>query len=132
MCDLLTPVVMETLDYFDLHDLVLNDDDYDEIQDAYCKLYNFCMKSLKSSTKLKAKFKKVKLEKDELIAKLDEANNLNGNLKNQFSYQVDKIKSVEEQIVESKTEVEKLTSAKLAIEPNSKEKHFYIPPFRRK
>ena len=33
------------------------------------------MKSFKSFAKLKAKFKKVKLEKDELIAKLDEANN---------------------------------------------------------
>ena len=69
--------------------------------------------------------------KDELIAKLDEANNLNHNLKNQFSSQVDKIKSLEEQIVESKTEVEKLTSSKLVVEPSSKEKYFYIPPFKR-
>ena len=56
LCDPLTPVIMETLDCFDLHDLMLNDDD--DIQDAYCKLYNFCMKSLECSTKLKAKFKK--------------------------------------------------------------------------
>ena len=113
---------METLDCFDLHDLVLNDDD--DIQDAYYKLYNFCMSSLKSSTKLKAKFKKVKLEKDDLIVILDEANNLNENFKNQISSQVDKIKSLEEQLVEFKTEVEKLTSAKLIVEPNSKEKRF--------
>ena len=73
---------METLDCFNLHDLVLNDDD--DIQDAYCTLYNFCMRSLKSSTKLKAKFKKVKLEKDYLIAKLDEANNLMNNVKIKF------------------------------------------------
>ena len=79
----MTPVVMETLDCVDLHDLVLNDDD--DIQDAYCKLYNFCMKSLKCFTKLKANFKKVKLERDELIAKLDEANNLNEKFKNQIS-----------------------------------------------
>ena len=46
---------MDTLACFDLHDLVLNDDN--DIQDAYCKLYKFCMKYLKSSTKLKAKFK---------------------------------------------------------------------------
>ena len=85
---------METLDCFDLHDLMLNDDD--DIQDAYCKLYNFCIRSLKSSTKLKAKFKKAKLEKDDLIAKLDEANNLNKNFKNRISSQVDKIKSLEE------------------------------------
>ena len=120
---------METLDCFDLHDLVLNDDD--DIQDAYCKLYNFCMRSLKSSTKLKAKFKKVKLEKNDLIAKLDETNSLNENFKNQISSQVDKIKSLEEQLVEFKIEIEKLTSAKLLVEPNSKEKYFYIPQFKR-
>ena len=120
---------METLNCFDLHDLVLNDDD--NIQDAYCKLYNFCMKSLKCSTKLKANFKKVKLERDELIAKLDEANNSNEKFKNQISSQLNKIKSLKEQLVESKTKVEKLTSAKLVVEPNSKEKDFYIPPFKR-
>ena len=62
---------------------------------------------------------------------MDEANNLNENFKNQMSSQVDKIKSLEEQLVESKTEVEKLTSVKLVIEPNSKEKDFYNPPFKR-
>ena len=35
MCDLLTPIVMDTANCFDLHDLVLNDND--DIQDAYCK-----------------------------------------------------------------------------------------------
>ena len=44
---------------------------------------------------------------------------------------MDKIKSSEEQLTESKTEVEKLTSAKVVVEPNSKEKGFYIPPFER-
>ena len=120
---------MEILDCFDLHDLVLNDDD--DIQNTYCKLYNFCMKSLECSTKLKVNFKNVKPEKDELIAKLDEANNLNEKFKNKISSQVDKIKSLEEQQVESKTKVEKLTSAKLVHKPNSKEKVFYIPPFKR-
>ena len=51
---------METLDCFDLHNLVLNDDD--DIQDAYCKFYNFCLKSLKWSTKLKANFKRSNLK----------------------------------------------------------------------
>ena len=51
--------------------------------------------------------------------------------KNQISFQVDKIKSFEEQLVESKTKVEKITSAKLVVDPNSKEKDFYIPPFKR-
>ena len=44
---------------------------------------------------------------------------------------MDKIKSLEEQLVESKIEVEKLTSSKLVIELSSKEKYFYIPPFKR-
>ena len=46
-------------------------------------------------------------------------------------HQVDKIKSLEEQLVEFKTKVENLTSAKLVVEPNSKEKDFFIPPFKR-
>ena len=66
-----------------------------------------------------------------MIAKLDEANNLNENFKNQISSQVEKTKSLEEQLVEFKIEVEKLTSAKLVVEPNSKETYFYIPPFKR-
>ena len=44
---------------------------------------------------------------------------------------MDKIKSLEKQLVESKTEVEKLTSVILVVEPNSKEKDLYIPPFKR-
>ena len=43
---------------------------------------------------------------------------------------MEKIKSLEKQLVESKTKVEKLTSAKLVVEPNLKEKDFYIPPFK--
>ena len=37
---------------------------------------------------------------------------------------MEKIKGLEEQLVESKAEIEKLTSAKLVVEPNSKEKCF--------
>ena len=92
----------------------MNDDD-DDIQDAYCKLYKF----------------HVRFVKDKFIAKLDETNKLNENLNFQFSSHVDKIKSLEEQLVESKTKVEKLTSAKLVVEPKSKEKYFYIAPFKR-
>ena len=44
---------------------------------------------------------------------------------------MDKIKSLEEQLVEFKSEVEKLSSVKLVVEPNSKEKDFYISPFKR-
>ena len=44
---------------------------------------------------------------------------------------MEKTKSLEEQLVEFKIEVEKLTSAKPVVEPNSKEKDFYIPLFKR-
>ena len=37
---------------------------------------------------------------------------------------------MEEQLLEFKTEVEKLTSAKLVVEPNLKEKDFYISSFK--
>ena len=66
-----------------------------------------------------------------MITKLDETNNLNENFKNQISSQVDKIKSLEERLVEFKTEIEKLNIAKLLVEHNPKEKDFYIPPFKR-
>ena len=38
---------------------------------------------------------------------------------------------MEDKLVEFKTEVEKLTSVKLIVEPNLKEKDFYIPQFKR-
>ena len=45
---------------------------------------------------------------------------------------MDKIKSLEEQLIETKTEVKKLTNVKLVVEPNSKEKKkSYTPPFKR-
>ena len=44
---------------------------------------------------------------------------------------MDKIKNLEEQLFESKTEVEKLTSVILVVEPNSRQKDLYIPPFKR-
>ena len=53
---------------------------------------------------------------------MDESNKLNENLKNQFSSHMDKIKSLEEQLIETKTEVKKLTNVKLVVKPNSKEK----------
>ena len=43
LCDPLTLVIMETLNFFDLHDPILNDDD--DIQDAYCKLYQMDVKT---------------------------------------------------------------------------------------
>ena len=39
---------------------------------------------------------------------------------------MEKIKSLEEQLVEFKIEIEKLTSSKLAFKPKSKEREIYI------
>ena len=44
---------------------------------------------------------------------------------------MNKIKSLEKQLVESKTKFEKLTSSKLVVKSNLKENDFYIPPFKR-
>ena len=53
------------------------------------------------------------------------------NLKIKFHLKRTKLKSLEEKLVESKIEVEKLTSAKLLVEPNSKKKSVQVPPFKR-
>ena len=47
-------------------------------------------------------------------------------VKNQYSSQLGKIKSLEEQLVKSITEVKILTSAKIFVEPNSKENFFLV------
>lgn len=78
---------------------------------------------------INSKKSKKGFQKYELIVKLDNTNKLKEIFKNQYSSQVDKVKSMEEQLVEFKFELEKLTSAKLFKEPNSKDNNVYIPPF---
>jgi len=78
------------------------------------------------------------LEKDELIVRLDESNKKNEFLRNQISSQDEKMKSLEQELVESKAKIENLTSTKPVVDNRSvsislkpKTEKVYIPPFKR-
>ena len=59
------------------------------------------------------------IEKDELIVRLDESNKNNEFLRNQFSSQDEKMKSLEQELAESKAKLENLSNTKLAIDNRS-------------
>ena len=78
------------------------------------------------------------LEKEELVVRLDEYNKKNEFLRNQISSQDEKMKSLEQELVESKAKIENLTSTKHGVDNRSvsislkpKTKKVYILPFRR-
>ena len=96
------------------------------------------MKSIKIAKKFKEKLKLANLEKDELIVRLDESNKKNEFLRSQISSQDEKMKSLEQELVESKTKIENLTSTKPTVDNRSvsvslkpKTEKVYIPPFKR-
>ena len=59
------------------------------------------------------------LEKEELVVRLDESNKKNEFLRNQISCQDEKMKSLEQELVESRTKIENLTSTKPAVDNRS-------------
>ena len=78
------------------------------------------------------------LEKEELVVRLDESNKKNEFLRNQISSQDEKMKSLEQELVESKVKIENLTCTKFAVDNRSvsvslkpKTEKIYIPPFKR-
>ena len=78
------------------------------------------------------------LEKEELVVRLDESNKKNKFLGNQISSQDEKMKSLEQELVESKAKIENLTSTILVVDNRSvsislkpKTEKVYIPPFKR-
>ena len=80
----------------------------------------------------------VNLEKEELVVRLDESNKKNEFLRNQISSQDEKMKSLEQELVESKAKIENLTSTKpavgnrsVSVSLKSKTEKVYIPPFKR-
>ena len=73
----------------------------------------------------------VKLEKEELIVKLDEANKLNDICKTQFYLKWIKIKSLDEEHVKFKAKLEIVSSDNLDKGPKSNDIKLYIPPFKR-
>ena len=109
-----------------------------DLIDACETLRKELLKSMKISKKFKEELKLANLEKAELVVRLDESNKKNEFLRNQISSQYEKMKSWEQELVESKAKIENLTSTKPAIDNRSvsislkpKTKKVYIPPFKR-
>ena len=96
------------------------------------------LKSIKIAKKFKEELKLANLEKKELIVRLDESNKKNEFLRNQISSQDEKMKSLEQELVESKATIENLTSTKPVVDNRSvsvsfkpKTEKVYIPHFKR-
>ena len=96
------------------------------------------LKSMKIAKKFKEELKLATLEKEELIVRLDESNKKNEFLRNQISSQDENMKSLEQELVESKAKIENLTSIKSAVNNKSvfvslkpKTEKVYIPHFKR-
>ena len=83
--------------------------------DAYETLRKELLKSMKIAKKLKEELKLANLEKEELIVRFDESNKKNEFLRNQISSKDEKMKSLEQELVEFKTKIENLTSTKPAV-----------------
>ena len=106
--------------------------------DAYETLRKELLKSMKIAKKFKEELKLANLEKEELVVRLDESNKKNKFLRNQISSQDEKMKSLEQELVESKGKIRNLTSTKPALDNRSiyvflkpKTEKFYTPPFKR-
>ena len=74
---------------------------------------------MKIAKKFKEELKLANLEKEELFVRLDESNKKNEFLRNQISSQDEKMKSLEQVLVESKAKIENLTSTKPAVDNRS-------------
>ena len=74
---------------------------------------------MKIAKKFKEESKLANLEKEELVVRLDESNRKNEFLRNQISSQDEKMKSLEQELVESKAKIENLTSTKLVVDNRS-------------
>ena len=106
--------------------------------DACETLRKELVKSMKIAKKFKEELKLANLEKEDLIVRLDESNKKNEFLRNQISSQAEKMKSLEQELVESKTKIENLTSTKPVVDDRSvyvslklKTEKVYIPPFKK-
>ena len=98
------------------------------------------LKFIKIAKKFKEELKLANLEKEELVVRLDESNKKNEFLRNQISSQDKKMKSLEQELVESKAKIENLTSTKHVVDNRSvslslslkpKTEKVYIPLFKR-
>ena len=81
---------------------------YVDLSDAYETLHKKLYKSMKIAKKFKEELKLANLEKQELIVRLDESNKKNEFLRNQLSSQDKKMKSLEHELANSKSELKKI------------------------
>ena len=105
------PVIIDNfkcLTIFDCDDL--NKKDIVDLIDACETLRKELLKSIKIAKKFKEELKLANLEKKDLVVRLDKSNKKNEFLKNQISSQDEKMKCLEQELVESKTKIENLTS----------------------
>ena len=109
-----------------------------DLIDACETLHKELLKSMKIAKKFKEELKLANLEKEELVVRLDESNKKNEFLRNQISFQDEKMKSLEQELIESKAKIESLTSTKPVVDNKSifvslqpKIEKVYIPPFKR-
>ena len=109
-----------------------------DLIDTHETLRKKLLKYMKITKKFKEELKLANLEKEELVVRLDESNKKNEFFRNQISSQDEKMKSLEQELVESKAKVENLTSTKLVVDNKSvsvslklKIKKVYIPHFKR-
>ena len=109
-----------------------------DLIDAYETLRRELTKSVEIAKKFKKELKLANLEKEKLIVRLDESNKKNEFLRNQFSSQDEKMKSLEQKLAEAKAKLENLSNSKFAVDDRSvsvslkpKADNVYIPPFKR-
>ena len=95
------------------------------------------LKSMKIAKNFKEEVKLANLEKEELVG-LDESNKNDEFLRNQISSPDEKMKSLEQELFESKVRIENLTSTKPTVDNKSvyvslkpKTEKVYIPHFKR-
>ena len=74
---------------------------------------------LKISKKFKEELKLANPEKEEFVVRLDESNKNDEFLRNQISSQDEKMKSLEQELVESRAKIKNLTCTKFAIDNKS-------------
>ena len=87
-----------------------------DLIDAFETLHRELSKSMKIAKKFKEKLKLANLEKEGLIVRLDESNKKNEFLRNQYSSQDEKIKSLEQKLAKSKVKFENLSNTKFLVD----------------
>ena len=88
-------------------------DDQDDIHTAYEKLYKLSKKHEKLYRLATKKFSDVKLDREELFTKFDEANQTIGTLKFENNFLTEKTKKFEAELFQVRAQLERTSNAKL-------------------